>query len=349
MRFHWNLARLRQYLCATRRRIRGDKTLQNWIAENLVGIIVWTVFIEFLIVFFGIIGVVYSVSAFDVGNVGFFVFELVGPIYLAFAAFHFLYVRPKIIFKSESLSSVGKYNVLGIMQRSRIAGIFVVIPTTAALSIVLIAQRYGTQDFLNSIVFHKIMMSMDLFYMGTLLGLMPIALFYSFSHDTEAKMSFEIIQNFDAIAERAASSYRSAYVWKGLTTNIVHETKTILKDNLGFSEGTITEPFNVVSLAATMNDKEQVVKAKKWMKELQSIVLNDDMEEKEKAELILCHMRKAEIDFPKEVDLCKKYNFDFKLEPKRTKRSQDALNAVAAAVTIGGFIILMIEVYLHGW
>ena len=85
------------------------------------------------------------------------------------------------------------------------------------------------------------------------------------------------------------------------------------------------------------------------MKELQSIVLNDDTTEKEKVELILRHMKKTETDFLKEIDLYKAYKFDFKLEPKRTKRSQDALNAIAAIVTIAGFIILVIEYYLHGW
>lgn len=323
-----------------------QKPFRDLVAENLYSIFLGKVTIMSLIILFGIAVISSSSSSEQLMLVTKQTFYALATVYLPFAFFEIFYVGTKIVSKLEQLNPLAQYNVLQIGRKPFLIMFFGLIFTIVSLSLSMFRNVLGLQEFIGNEFIHKTLGSMTLVGMGTIIITMPAMIIFPLQTVKEMRVSLNVIQDFDEIAENVKVPIELADVWKRLTRNILYGSEALIKEYIGISSVELSTPFNIVSLAAIIGHEEQRERAKQWMQQLNAIVLDDEVKKEEKADMILSHMERVRQDFPKSLELYEQYKLDYKLELRGWKKSVRALGTLGKiavqVATIGGFILTII-------
>lgn len=329
----------------------STENLRERIARNLYNVFVWMAMIEFLIASFGTMGILYSSSKDEVNLIFDYSILTLGVLYLFFCFFNIFYTKPKIISKLESLSPMAQYNVLKIGRKP----FWLIFLGFACMLVSLIISAFmnimGLQEFVGNEVIQRIFACLVLIGVSFVGMSVPMIFVSPLPTEKEMEVSLDVIQDFEDIAIKVKELHGLVGVWKRLVKNIIYGLEGIIKRHIGVSDVNFYKPFNVISLAAIMGNSEQVNKAKEWIRQLSTILMNKELMGPTKAELILSHMEQVKREFPKHLRLYERYDLNYKLESRDLTRSLRTLGTVGKFIiglaTIGSFIVVMVRFLLR--
>lgn len=324
-----------------------EKPLSNLVAENLYSIFIWIATIAFLIVTFGIMGIATASSEAEIFLAQQYTFYGLAIVYVFFAIFQFFYVGPKITSKPENLSPLAQYNMLRFGRKPIFIGLLGTVFLSFLLMLNGLIDLTGMQEFAGNEIFDKTFGSLLIMSISLVFISMPTMMTVSLSSEREMEISFNVIQSFEDIAKKVKVRDGLA-VWKLLVKNIIYGTEGFVKRHIGISDVKFYKPFNLTSLAAIIGNDEQRNRAKEWIAQLGTILMNKELDETRKAMLILDHMEQVEQEkkFAEILQKHEKYRLHYQFESiwrRITQKFGTLERIIIILVGISTFIFTLIK------
>lgn len=270
-------------------------------------------------------------------------------VYAFLSIFESFYIGSKIISKLENFSPLAQYNVLKIGRKplfmsllgAIFLGFFYVLTTLMGVT--------GMQEFTGNEIINKTYHSLLIITFALIFLSFPTAMVMSLPLDREGEISLNAIQSFEDIAKKVKES-EGLTVWKPLVKNVVYWTEGFVKQH-GISSEKFYKVFNVISLAAIMGNDEQRNKAKEWIAQLGTILLNKETAKARRAVQILDHMEQVEQEneFTEILQMHEKFglHYQFKSIWKRIKFGTIE-RTILFLIGIGTFIFALIKFFIFG-
>lgn len=262
---------LGRYLNKTKEKFLRNKTVREFIADNLWNIVVLMQIISFVVSSFGVAEVWRSSSRNEMLVASMKIFGVIALLYFFYSSFHVYYIRPKITRRLDDLSTKTQYNVMKIGERPVwpmfLGLILILIYVAIDLTLLYIVEEVWPQFA----VIDKILTSTYLVGISLLFTVVPAMLSLRFSATRKMEISFNLIENIEDLSEkpRIRSNHprlkfddalrplegpvtigRNEYVgvWRFLIKILAYDSNLIVRKHVGISDLNLYVPFNVVSL-----------------------------------------------------------------------------------------------------
>ncbi len=259
---------------------------------------------------------------------------LSGILTISYLVFFGVYVEPKILTKTEKLSTFSRFIILRVHNSQAIIGVFlVVIGILVSVCWSLITRIFYILPVTFEFQLSRFFGAFSYSLIG--LGLLFMIFYVSLKTSKEIELSFSAIADYENIAQELSrpKSYVTVppiypcVVWNFCMKQIVFKLEDRVKRHIGVSKkfsSEFYEPFNIVSFAAIVGNNKQKEKAKDWIVELGLIATEKRIAPANKIKFIVDHLEKIEdekdFDDFRNIHDSFGFHYDFEHDEKRVFR-----------------------------